>query len=92
VSHEAVATLTGHRDQLDRLTRALLAKETLNEDEAYAAAGVPQDTAPGARARGDVPGVPPEPGMPPLPPPAGSTADSITRPGTRPGTLPGAKR
>jgi cell division protease FtsH len=62
---EAVTILVAHRDQLDRLAHALLASETLNEDEAYAAAGVPRDTAPGALARGDVRDVPAEPGMPP---------------------------
>jgi cell division protease FtsH len=61
---EAVATLHGHRDQLDRLAQALLERETLNEDEAYAAAGIRRETAPGALARGEVPGVPAEPGMP----------------------------
>ena len=64
---QAVATLVAHREQLDRLAQALFAKETLDEDEAYAAAGVPRDAAPGALARGDVPGVPPEPGMLPKP-------------------------
>jgi cell division protease FtsH len=62
---EAVATLVAHREQLDRLAHALLATETLDEDEAYAAAGVAGGSAPGALARGDVPGVPREPGMPP---------------------------
>jgi cell division protease FtsH len=47
---EAVATLTAHRDQLDRLARALVEKETLDEDEAYAAAGVARDEAPAALA------------------------------------------
>jgi cell division protease FtsH len=84
---EALAGLKAHRDQLDQLARALLDKETLDEDEAYAAAGVPRNSAPGALARGDVPGVPPRPGMPPLPAPAGSTS----RPGNRPVSLPGAK-
>ncbi|HVN13360.1 MAG TPA: ATP-dependent zinc metalloprotease FtsH [Kineosporiaceae bacterium] len=70
---EAVATLVAHRDRLDRLAHALLRKETLNEDEAYAAAGVQREDAPGALARGDVPGVPPEPGIPPQPTHAGSS-------------------
>ena len=69
---QAVATLVAHREQLDRLAQALFAKETLDEDEAYAAAGVPRDAAPGALARGDVPGVPPEPGMLPKPATDGS--------------------
>jgi cell division protease FtsH len=51
-------------DELDSIGR-LFTTETLDEDEAYAAAGVPRASAPGALARGDVPGVPPEPGMPP---------------------------
>jgi cell division protease FtsH len=61
--HErAVATLVAHRAQLDGLAQALLAKETLDEDEAYAAAGVARDSAPGALARGSVPGIPPRTG------------------------------
>jgi cell division protease FtsH len=35
-----------NRDRLDRLAHALLQKETLDEDEAYAAVGVSRDTAP----------------------------------------------
>jgi len=68
---QAVATLVAHHARLDGLAQALLAKETLDEDEAYAAAGVSRDSAPGALARGDVAGVRPEPGMPP---PDGSAA------------------
>jgi cell division protease FtsH len=41
---EAVRTLQSHRDQLDRLAHTLLERESLNEDEAYAAAGVPRTT------------------------------------------------
>ena len=37
---QAVETLRGHRAQLDRLASVLLDRETLAEDEAYAAAGV----------------------------------------------------
>jgi cell division protease FtsH len=37
----AVATLTEHRAQLDRLAAALLERETLDEPDAYAAAGLP---------------------------------------------------
>jgi cell division protease FtsH len=40
---EVVSLLTRHRDQLDRLTQALLEAETLDEDEAYVAAGVPRE-------------------------------------------------
>jgi cell division protease FtsH len=35
--------LSEHREQLDALTAALLAAETLDEDDAYRAAGVPRD-------------------------------------------------
>ncbi len=76
---EAVATLVAHREQLDRLAEALFAKETLDEDEAYAAAGVPREAAPGALARGDVPGVPPEPGMLPKPATDGSGAPAYPK-------------
>jgi cell division protease FtsH len=62
---EALSTLRGHREQLDRLAHALLERETLDEDEAYAAAGISRTEAPGALARGEVAGVPKEPGMPP---------------------------
>jgi cell division protease FtsH len=44
----AVATLRGNRDRLDRLAHTLLERETLGEDEAYAAAGVPRQAAPAA--------------------------------------------
>ena len=37
----ALTTLREHRTHLDRLARALLERETLDADEAYAAAGVP---------------------------------------------------
>jgi cell division protease FtsH len=44
-AHAAVTTLlTGHRDQLESLTQALIAAETLDAPEAYAAAGVPLGT------------------------------------------------
>ncbi|MGY1836352.1 ATP-dependent zinc metalloprotease FtsH [Blastococcus sp. SYSU DS0510] len=39
---QARDTLAGHRDRLERLARALLAAETLDADEAYAAAGLPE--------------------------------------------------
>jgi cell division protease FtsH len=37
---EVVALLREHRDKLDALAHALLEHETLDEDDAYAAAGV----------------------------------------------------
>jgi cell division protease FtsH len=61
---EAVATLREHREQLNRLAHALLERETLDEDDAYAAAGIRRDTAPAAVARGEAPGATPAPGLP----------------------------
>jgi cell division protease FtsH len=41
-AHRVVTTLlTEHRDKLESLTERLLEKETLDQDEAYEAAGVP---------------------------------------------------
>ncbi|MFB9239101.1 ATP-dependent zinc metalloprotease FtsH [Plantactinospora siamensis] len=62
---EALATLREHREQLDRLARTLLRQETLDEADAYAAAGIPRDAAPAAVARGETPGADPAPGLPP---------------------------
>jgi cell division protease FtsH len=62
---EAVGTLRSNRERLDRLAHTLLERETLNENEAYAAAGVTRETAPAAVARGEVPGSERAPGMPP---------------------------
>jgi cell division protease FtsH len=42
--HDVTILLTEHRDKLESLTRTLLAQETLDEDEAYAAAQVPHAT------------------------------------------------
>ena len=42
---EVVELLAGHRSQLDSLAEALLEHETLDEDDAYAAAGVPHRSA-----------------------------------------------
>jgi cell division protease FtsH len=45
---EVVALLKKNRDKLDSLARALLQHETLDEEDAYAAAGVPRLAAPRA--------------------------------------------
>jgi cell division protease FtsH len=46
-AHQAVTRLlTEHREKLDSLTAALLAAETLDEDDAYRAAGVPRTREP----------------------------------------------
>jgi cell division protease FtsH len=60
----AVSTLRGHRDQLDRLAHTLLQRETLDEDQAYEAAGIRRETAPAAVARGETPDAEPAPGLP----------------------------
>jgi cell division protease FtsH len=58
-AHHAVARLLSeHRDRLDSLTDALLAAETLDEDDAYAAARVPRERVPEAVAPQDGPPVP----------------------------------
>jgi cell division protease FtsH len=61
---EAVVTLREHREQLDRLAHTLLQRETLDEDEAYEAAGIRRETAPAAVARGKAPHTEPAPGLP----------------------------
>src|SRR5690242_3014463 len=43
---QALTALRGSRDRLDRLDRTLLERETLEEDEAYAAAGLTPGAAP----------------------------------------------
>jgi cell division protease FtsH len=48
---QAVTTLRSSRNRLDQLARTLLERETLEEDEAYAAAGIRRDTAPAAVAQ-----------------------------------------
>ncbi len=57
--------LRGNRERLDRLAHVLLDRETLDEDEAYAAAGVSRQTAPAAVARGETPAGGRAPGLPP---------------------------
>ncbi|AGL18214.1 ATP-dependent zinc metalloprotease FtsH [Actinoplanes sp. N902-109] len=64
---DAVRLLRTHREQLSRLAEQLLQVETLDEDAAYAAAGIPRSAAPGAVARGEIPGTEPAPGLPPVP-------------------------
>jgi cell division protease FtsH len=46
---EVTALLTDKREQLDKLAEALLEHETLDEDDAYAAAGVEHESAGTAR-------------------------------------------
>jgi cell division protease FtsH len=46
----AVRTLEGERERLESLTRALLDKETLDQDDAYRAAGFEPGSAPGDEA------------------------------------------
>jgi cell division protease FtsH len=60
---QALATLRGSRDRLDRLAHTLMNRETLDEDEAYAAAGARRDTAPAAVARSEAGESPRKPGM-----------------------------
>ena len=62
---QALATLRGSRDRLDRLAHTLLDHETLEEEEAYAAVGISPGTTPAAIARGEAPGTTPAPGTPP---------------------------
>jgi len=61
---QAVATLREHRQQLDRLAHTLLQRETLDEDQAYEAAGIHRESAPAAIARGETPDSEPAPGLP----------------------------
>ncbi|GGL08957.1 ATP-dependent zinc metalloprotease FtsH [Mangrovihabitans endophyticus] len=60
----ALRLLRDHREQLDALATTLLETETLDEDAAYAAAGIARDAAPGAVARGEAPGTDHRPGVP----------------------------
>jgi cell division protease FtsH len=61
---EALSLLRSHRPQLDSLAHRLLQTETLDEADAYAAAGINPSEAPGAVARGEAPGSTPAPGIP----------------------------
>ncbi|MCO8271059.1 ATP-dependent zinc metalloprotease FtsH [Actinoplanes sp. TRM 88003] len=61
---EALSLLRSHRPQLDSLAHRLLQTETLDEADAYAAAGINPSDAPGAVARGEAPGSSPAPGIP----------------------------
>jgi cell division protease FtsH len=69
---EALATLRAHRDRLEALARRLIERETLDEADAYAAAGIEPAAAPAAVARGDAPGADRAPGMPPAQTPVGA--------------------
>src|SRR3954469_9821647 len=44
--HDVTILLTQHRDNLDALADALLERETLDEIDAYSAAGIPRDATP----------------------------------------------
>ena len=46
-AEQARQTLADHREQLDQLARALLERETLDEADAYAAAGIPHPSTTG---------------------------------------------
>jgi cell division protease FtsH len=72
---EALGLLRGHREQLSALAHRLLEAETLDEADAYAAAGIDREQAPGAVARGEIPGTPPAPGLPPEDAPATTQDD-----------------
>jgi cell division protease FtsH len=61
---EALELLRGHRPQLNELAHRLLEAETLDEDDAYAAAGIDRGSAPGAVARGESAGISAAPGVP----------------------------
>jgi cell division protease FtsH len=74
---EALSLLRAHREQLARLAHKLLETETLDEDDAYAAAGISRETAPGAVARGEVPGRAPAPGLPREPTPVRVSGDDL---------------
>jgi cell division protease FtsH len=77
---EALATLQDHREQLDALARTLLERETLDEDDAYRAAGIRRETAPAAQARGEAPDTPRAPGLPVTDTPVAATQGSTREP------------
>jgi len=52
---QALQTLRGNRDRLDRLAHTLLQQETLGENEAYAAADIDRNTTPAAVSPGTTP-------------------------------------
>ena len=58
---QALDTLRGNRERLDRLAHTLLQRETLEEDDAYAAVGLPRGNAPALIARGEAPSTPASP-------------------------------
>ena len=62
---QAVATLRSSWDGLDRLAHTLLEQETLDEDDAYAAAGINRKPAPAAIARGKAGATAPTPARTP---------------------------
>ena len=53
---EAVETLRCNRERLDRVAHTLPGRETLNEDEAYTAAGVTREAVPAGVASGETDG------------------------------------
>ena len=60
-----MVTLRNNRERPDRLAHRPAERATLDEDEAYAAAGVTRATAPAAVARGETPDGDRVPGLPP---------------------------
>ncbi len=75
---QALSALSGHRKQLDSLARTLLARETLDEPDAYAAAGIPVPVFQPAASLHDVPDGHPDT-APPRPAPTSSPAAAAGR-------------
>src|SRR5579875_622435 len=71
----ALARLREHRDQLDALAKALLEHETLDEADAYAAAGIPHGNGSGPAAR---PAVAPQARRPEPSRPAAALAPEVS--------------